>query len=488
MRTQKIKYLSYLSLEESRKFIRSLNFSCFGDWERYRKSGQKPENIPDYPHSVRIYKEQGWINYRDWLGIEFLSFKESKKEVQKLGIKCFRDWKELRKSGKIPKNIPSCPEVKYKKDWKGYQDWLGYVHQYKCLSFKKARSFVRKLKLKSGPEWRKYRASESFPDFLPSSPDEYYKDWTDWYDFLGKSREQRKYRVNDRYFKKWSADMAYILGFWFADGCITNGACFYISQHKKDLYLLEKISKKMKSNYPIRRAKGSNCFEFSVRSKTIYDDIIRRGGCERKSLKIKFPKVPDKYLFDFIRGVFDGDGCISRDNHKCSCYFCGGSKEFMHTLQKKIEEKIVGIKSKMYTHHTKKGKITILGKESEIKKDGICYYLHYSSINAKMLREYLYNTDSDLKLIRKWKEFVLAGKIHRPIQYLPFEEAVKFVSCKNFKFSHQYQKFMKGRDKKELYRIPFNPDVVYKKEWCGWAYYLGHSKIGRKWKIISECA
>ena len=49
MRTQKIKYLSYLSFEESRKFIRSLNFSCFGDWERYRKSGQKPENIPDYP-------------------------------------------------------------------------------------------------------------------------------------------------------------------------------------------------------------------------------------------------------------------------------------------------------------------------------------------------------------------------------------------------------------------------------------------------------
>jgi len=30
----------------------------------------------------------------------------------------------------------------------------------------------------------------------------------------------RKYKVNDDFFKIWSHNMAYILGFWFSDGCI----------------------------------------------------------------------------------------------------------------------------------------------------------------------------------------------------------------------------------------------------------------------------
>ena len=32
--------------------------------------------------------------------------------------------------------------------------------------------------------------------------------------------DKRKYKVDDNFFKTWSSDMAYILGFWFTDGWI----------------------------------------------------------------------------------------------------------------------------------------------------------------------------------------------------------------------------------------------------------------------------
>nr|DAN97189.1 MAG TPA: RRNA intron-encoded endonuclease [Caudoviricetes sp.] len=36
--------------------------------------------------------------------------------------------------------------------------------------------------------------------------------------------------------------MAYVLGFWFADGCIYRGRIFDITLHKKDKYILKKIA------------------------------------------------------------------------------------------------------------------------------------------------------------------------------------------------------------------------------------------------------
>ena len=43
---------------------------------------------------------------------------------------------------------------------------------------------------------------------------------------------KRKYAVNDDYFKEWSHDMAYILEFWWADGCIYKNE-FSIAQKKQ---------------------------------------------------------------------------------------------------------------------------------------------------------------------------------------------------------------------------------------------------------------
>lgn len=79
-----VKPNEYLSFEEARNFVQSLNLKSVRDWEKYRK--QKPNNIPSLPSSY--YKEK-WINWGDWLGTnnvatKYVSFEEAKNIVRKL--------------------------------------------------------------------------------------------------------------------------------------------------------------------------------------------------------------------------------------------------------------------------------------------------------------------------------------------------------------------------------------------------------------------
>lgn len=70
---------------------------------------------------------------------------------------------------------------------------------------------------------------------------------------------KRKYRVNEDYFKTWSNNMAYILGFFAADGMVTRDAQL-ISFSQKEKYILEDIKKEMGSNHPITKKEKLNVF------------------------------------------------------------------------------------------------------------------------------------------------------------------------------------------------------------------------------------
>jgi hypothetical protein len=81
----------------------------------------------------------------------YLSFVAARAIVRKLKMKGREEWREWRKSGQRPSNIPSHPDLTYRDDgWISMPDWLGYEGQArgKMLSFTVARAIVRKLKLK----------------------------------------------------------------------------------------------------------------------------------------------------------------------------------------------------------------------------------------------------------------------------------------------------------------------------------------------------
>ena len=76
---------------------------------------------------------------------------------------------------------------------------------------------------------------------------------------LGLSRKRDKPRlgVNENYFKKWSANMSYLLGFTIADGCIIQGTYKGYSDslkfgvQLKDRSILEKIRSELRSEHKL---------------------------------------------------------------------------------------------------------------------------------------------------------------------------------------------------------------------------------------------
>jgi hypothetical protein len=352
------------------------------------------------------------------------------------------------------------------------------------VSFPEARNIVRSLGLKTCKEWIRYSKSSEFNPSLSKAPDYFYKEWTNWYDFLGRNRDARKHIVNDAYFKTWTHNMAYILGLWFADGCITKGSIFSIKLHESDEYLLLEILKELKSDYKLIKESGekssSACFQ--INSREIYSDIIRLGGKERKSLDVKFPDIPSQYLPDFIRGLWDGDGTINpsarRKDGKGIGYhaaLASGSKEFILKLKTILEEKIEGLESKIYEHFSPAGTKMAWGGGSS--KDSTVYNLSLSPNNAKKLRDFMYFTPSTLKLIRKYESFLAAGD-YKPgpgdMNYMPFEDAKKLMAEKQFGSMHDYHRWLKSPECTVI--LPANPNVVYE-EWKTWTDFLGHYRV-----------
>lgn len=70
---------------------------------------------------------------------------------------------------------------------------------------------------------------------------------------------KRKYDINENYFKTWSNNMAYILGFIAADGVIQKeNQCVSISQ--KESYILEDIKKELNTNQPLYQNKNRRIY------------------------------------------------------------------------------------------------------------------------------------------------------------------------------------------------------------------------------------
>ena len=144
--------------------------------------------------------------------------------------------------------------------------------------------------------------------------------------------------------------MAYVLGFWFADGYMRVEKSYRILITSNDRQILYDIRSTMKSNHPIRKAKRDQSLNISFHSKHLYEKLQELGGLRRKSKKMKFPCVPKTYLRDFVRGYFDGDGSVffvkyirtkdKRPTRELRTNFTSGSRIFLENLMKTLRHEI----------------------------------------------------------------------------------------------------------------------------------------------------
>jgi len=141
-------------------------------------------------------------------------------------------------------------------------------------------------------------------------------------------------KVNHKFFDKIDSEAkAYILGFIYADGCLTKGniLSFHVSEVDKEI--LFKIRTCLGSDHSIGTYKNTsgyytenNYCSLQITSKHMHDTLVALGAIERKTKSLTFPTWLDTDLIHhFIRGFFDGDGSVYEvsQNNFLGCSFIG---------------------------------------------------------------------------------------------------------------------------------------------------------------------
>lgn len=141
-----------------------------------------------------------------------------------------------------------------------------------------------------------------------------------------KSEENRKYAIRESYFDQIdSQEKAYMLGFICADGNINRKRnTVSIGLNPKDRYILDHFAKQIYiDTYKIRddivknnkRQTTTLRSTLFINSEKIRSKLIEYGITPAKSLTLKYPDVinglSEELQKAFIRGYFDGDGCIA---------------------------------------------------------------------------------------------------------------------------------------------------------------------------------
>lgn len=177
----------------------------------------------------------------------------------------------------------------------------------------------------------------------------------------------KRKKFNEDYFEVIDTpEKAYFLGFIFADGCLIDNPKEYryklaIKIHNKDEDILERFISLLDSEVEVWRSKNRDISEVGFSSKKMINDLKNIGIHQNKTYTIEYPKIDEKLERHFLRGYFDGDGCIrinedKRDQSKRGdLRIVGGSVKFIETLNERMGKlfgvnvnKLYGPKNKQY--------------------------------------------------------------------------------------------------------------------------------------------
>ncbi len=252
----------------------------------------------------------------------------------------------------------------------------------------------------------------------------------------------RKRSVDISFFENINTNIkAYVIGLICSDGSIDkDGYGFQLVS--KDNEILEKFKEILKSEHKICKVESYDKrtnkiyvrYSIHICSKKMVEDLKKIGLNNNKSFTCKMPKINEEYFWDFLRGLFDGDGCVTGRNGKLRISFIA-SVDIMNNI-KKIFNK----------NNLSDNKLTVQSKNEY----GIIYNLKQNSYkDILLIRELLYKSvdiDNPYYLTRKYnklqelKEYKLGklahkNKIWKKILFLDKNEKIIFNSIKECCYS-----------------------------------------------------
>jgi hypothetical protein len=180
----------YLGYEEAKQYLKE-NFNLKSSYT-FKKTNL-PIFIPKTPQ--KAYKE--WKGWEDFLGYKskfrknknYLDFESARIWIKdNYGKITTEEYRKMSKNNTLSDLLPKKPEKFYKDfKWSEYLFTNGKKRDKSFyMKFEESREIVRKLNIKTNLEWRRWCKNKS-DDFIriPSSPEQVYDKWVDWFDWLG---------------------------------------------------------------------------------------------------------------------------------------------------------------------------------------------------------------------------------------------------------------------------------------------------------------
>lgn len=209
--------------------------------------------------------------------------------------------------------------------------------------------------------------------------------------------------IDDDFFEVINTEeKAYWLGFLYADGAVVRKGEYYtvvIALSTIDKEHIYKFKKSLNTSYKVREyvnKSGNSYCKIECCSKKLFNDLVKLGCFERKTLILNFPtqeQVPDNLIHHFMRGYFDGDGTIN-------------SHREVGNKRDQVRFQILG------TENFIKGFINKLPLDSNIKENitlqktkNIITIQIGGNIRSKKIFDFLYK-DSHIYLDRKHDKYI----------------------------------------------------------------------------------
>ena len=210
---------------------------------------------------------------------------------------------------------------------------------------------------------------------------------------MGKRGPKPGFNAKRRISESWSPELAYAIGLLATDGCLASKSTL-IDLTSTDREQLENFNRCVSVDFRITVKKSSptkKALRIQFRSVLFYNFLLSIGLTPAKSKTLGPLKIPDKYFFHFLRGVFDGDGCTysywdKRWKSSFMFYLCfaSASPAFLEWLRANIEKSLF-----------------VRGHVTGSKRDG-CRQLKYAKTDSlKVLKRMYRDAPEGMYLSRK---------------------------------------------------------------------------------------
>jgi len=223
---------------------------------------------------------------------------------------------------------------------------------------------------------------------------------------LGFSRNKLKYSVNEKFFSKWDSQVAYLLGFTYADGNLYKTSLSWDIQ-VGDIEFLKRVRKVLKCTYPVALAHNGLSCRLRINNQVFINRMIKLGLFPKKLFRYHIPKIPSNFIRHFIRGYLDGDGwiIIRKNRNEIDLGFAGATKEFLESINELVIQSL----------NINVGKVRMKNKVTLKNIKSVTYQLEYYSSNAFKIANWIYQDldEIDLFLKRKYKTYLQAQKLHQ---------------------------------------------------------------------------